>query len=242
MRKIFLAAVVTGFLLPGLLAVEAQAATAITWEALNETPAAQFDDPYAALSIQELRSLGTVLRLRKQLSGTGVVAGEREELQKQLNSEEAKLAAAGVRTDWLLEQREAIGLQRAKAALEGNPALDGKDIAITGYVIPVLNSDGVSMGGYLVPEFGMCSHVPAPDPNQMIHYKLPAEWQADQIYQAVLLKGRLELAVTRQAINLLDGQVEMISAYDMAVSEIHPLEEGGRSLKDRIFRFFKPGQ
>ncbi|NVK34305.1 MAG: DUF3299 domain-containing protein [Rhodobacteraceae bacterium] len=236
--------VIICLLCSSFLASSAQAVVSLSWQDLIDPKAAQFEDPYAALSGFELRSLGNVLRLRQRLSAGDLPASEQRKLEKSLLNEEAKLAASGVQTDQLLAQRKTVALQRAKAALAGNKQLAGKNIAITGYVIPVLDNSGAALGGYLVPEFGMCSHMPAPNPNQMIRYRLADDWKAAEMYKPVILKGRLELVTTRQTITLLDGQVEMIAAFEMHVSELQPLEhtidnEYGGTLKDRIFRFFK---
>ncbi|MES0885054.1 DUF3299 domain-containing protein [Roseibium sp. SCP14] len=217
-----------------------RAVTPVDWEDLKDPAATTFDDPFAALSMIELRSLATVLRLRKRLGESGVADEARSRIVLRLADEEARLAASGVDTDALLAQREAIARKRAQAALAGNPALSGKEIAITGYVIPVLEEDGIARTGYLVPEYGMCSHVPAPDPNQMIRYRLKNEWQADRIYQKVRLTGRLGLRVSRQTINLLDGQVEMISAFELETQEVQSLEENGPDVEARSFRSFVP--
>jgi hypothetical protein len=157
---------------------------------------------------------------------------------------EAELAAAGVSTDQLLSRRLDIAKKRAAAAVAGNPALAGKEIAITGYAIPVQGPDSHQVDtGYLVPEQGMCSHLPAPDPNQMIRYRLQTEWRPDFVYEPVLLIGRLSLQVTRQEITLLDGQIEMIASFELEVTEARSLnQEKSPNPANRIWRFFsRPG-
>lgn len=220
----------------------ANAAMPVSWPDLKDPEAADFEDPFAALGIRELRSLGTVLRLRKQLEQPGLEGRDRQEAEARLNNEEARLAAAGVQTDQLLSRRKEIGKKRAKAALSGNAGLAGEEITITGYVIPVEPADGGPVvSGYLVPEAGMCSHMPAPDPNQMIRYKLDTDYTAEGIYEPVELTGRLSLTMTRQEIMLLDGQVEMLAAFEMNVTDVRPLD-GDTSLGNRFLRFFKGRQ
>ncbi len=229
------------FLLTNFLAMQiCHAATPVTWENLKDPKAAEFIDPFAALGIQDLRSLGTVLRLRQRLEDASLADEARRRIEGRLRSEEAGLAAAGVRTDWLLSQRVEIGRKRAAAALAGNPALAGKEIAITGYVIPVQDPDGGGVAsGYLVPEQGMCSHMPAPDPNQMIRYRLSSGWEAQYIYEPVLLTGRLSIETVRQQITLLDGQVDMIAAFHMDVTEVRSLDEKTRpNPENRLWKNF----
>ncbi|MBN9673297.1 DUF3299 domain-containing protein [Roseibium aggregatum] len=220
------------------------AQTPVTWEDLIDPETANFDDPYKALSGLELRSLGTVLRLRQRLSEEDIAAEARPRIESRLAQEEAKLAASGVQTEWLLSQRHSVAKKRAKAALTGNPALDGQEVAITGYAIPVdePGEDGTA-SGYLVPEQGMCSHMPAPNPNQMIRYTIEAGNQASYVYEPVLLTGRLTLKTTRQEIVLLDGYVDMLAAFDLQVTGIRGLEdETPDNPASRLWKYFKRGE
>lgn len=217
---------------------QAFAAQAIGWNDLKDPVAARFEDPFDALGIAELRSMATVYRLRQWLANGSVAAKDLQRTRERLDREEAKLAAAGVQTEALLSQRAAVSRRQVEAALKGNSDLSGKDVAIAGYVIPVLNEAGEARSGYLVPGFGMCSHVPAPPPNQMIRYRLPADWPAAELYKPVRLLGRLDLELSRHTINLLDGPVKMIAAFDMEVTDILPVvpEEGYAPRRD--FRSF----
>jgi hypothetical protein len=222
------------------LAAGAPAVTPVTWEDLKDPETGRFDDPYAALAPFQLKSLGMALRLRQGLAEPGLSAEDRRHFETQLAREEAKLAAAGLDVDWLLAQRETVAKERARAAVAGNPALEGTEITISGYVIPVQGKDGQTTGGYLVPEAGMCSHMPAPDPNQMIRYTLKTDWRAAEVYQPVRLSGRLMLKPTRRTIMLLDGQVEMISVFQMDVSEASPVAESNPGTDSRAFPLFSP--
>ncbi len=215
-----------------------KAATPIKWPDLKDPDAASFEDPFEALSIPELRALGNVFQLRQRLERGNAGVEEQRQMTRKLAREEAKLAASGVQTDWLLDQRETIGRKRAEAALSGNSALQDTDISITGYVIPILDRDGTSRSGYLVPEYGMCSHMPAPDPNQMIRYHLKSDWKNAELYLPVLLSGRLDLKLHRQTINLLDGQVEMVAAFELDVQELRPLNQSKSTADQRDFRSF----
>ncbi|GAA0785283.1 DUF3299 domain-containing protein [Roseibium denhamense] len=205
-----------------LVAADVQAAKRVSWEDLKDPASQNFEDPFEALNILELRSLATVVRLRKQLDTGNVSEDNLFAVMQQLEAAEAKLAVSGVDTDALLSRRQEIADKRLTAAITGNAALDNQTISITGYVIPVLEPDGTSRGGYLVPQYGMCSHVPAPDPNQMIRYQAGSSWQPDRIYQRVRLTGRIDLTLTRQTINLLDGEVDMVAALNMTDAVLHP--------------------
>ena len=64
----------------------------VNWQDLIDPVAADFDDPFAALGLAELRSLGTVLRLRKLLADPGLESDARADAADRLDREEAKLA------------------------------------------------------------------------------------------------------------------------------------------------------
>ncbi|MEO1115609.1 MAG: DUF3299 domain-containing protein [Pseudomonadota bacterium] len=231
-------AVLCLILLVGLVQ-PAWAVKQVNWQDLIDPVAADFEDPFAALGLAELRSLGTVLRLRKLLADPGLQTDVRGDIGDRLDREEAKLAASGVDTDGLLSRRQEIGRKRAQAVMSGNPDLDGRSISIPGYVIPVLDQGTTgSTSGYLVPERGMCSHMPAPDPNQMIRYSLETDWVADSIYEPVELVGTLSISPTRQEITLIDGQVEMIAVFDMQVTAVMPRTEKEPDTAARSFLHF----
>ncbi len=233
MTRLFLILVIWASAVPS-----AMAAMPVVWEDLKDPVAARFEDPFETLFLSELRSIATVYRLRTWLKREGLTAEDRAPLEERLRQEEAKLAAAGIETDYLLAQREAITKRQAEASLKGNSDLVGKEIEISGYVIPIINEEGRAESGYLVPGFGMCSHVPAPAPNQMIRYKLSEDWKEAELYKPVLLSGRLDLKVSRQTITLLDGQVKMIAAFDMDVTDIRPIGQSAPGVKQRNFRNF----
>jgi len=214
----------------------------ISWADLKD-PERQFHDPYAELDSSQLRDLGIVLQLRMRLKQPDLGAEDRSRLKMRLARDEAQLALAGLDVDWLLSQRKTIALRRARASLSGNPALNGEKVTISGYVIPVSSKNG-TLSGYLVPEQGMCSHIPPPDPNQMIRLHLGA-WDPDYIYQPVQVTGRLTIEPTRQEITLLDGPVDMIAAFQMTVTDATELDETvpdpkNRTLWGSIGRFFAP--
>jgi len=221
-----------------LAGTPASALTPVDWEDLKDPAAARFEDPFETLLLSELRSIAKVYRLRKLLEKDGLPATDRFRVEERLEAEEQKLAEAGVETDYLMAQRETIARRNAEALARGNPDLAGEEIAITGYVIPVIDDKGSAVGGYLVSGFGMCSHVPAPPPNQMIRYRLGADWKEAELYKPVMLRGRLDLKMTRQTITLLDGQVTMVSAFDLSVSEIRPLDDPETEAGQRSFRNF----
>lgn len=72
-----------------------------------------------------------------------------------------------------------------------NMALDGEDVTLAGYVIPLeLSSKGVTEF-VLVPFVGACIHVPPPPPNQLVFVTSEAPWPQGNLWDAVLVTGTI---------------------------------------------------
>jgi hypothetical protein len=100
-------------------------------------------------------------------------------------------------------------------------ALDGKEIHIGGYPVP-LESDakGHSTLFFLVPYPGACIHVPPPPPNQIVLVRYPKGIALDDIYAPIWVDG--ELKVEQVSNDLADaayamdaGQVRLVVEEDL---------------------------
>ncbi|GEA50450.1 hypothetical protein VIN01S_12540 [Vibrio inusitatus NBRC 102082] len=86
--------------------------------------------------------------------------------------------------------------------------LDGSQVKIPGFVIP-LEGDANNVTEFLlVPYFGACIHVPPPPPNQIIYVKFPSGAPVQQLWDVVYVVGELkaqtiesELAETGYLLN-----------------------------------------
>ena len=95
---------------------------------------------------------------------------------------------------------------RAVAALErlrqewdnapGNAALDGAEVKLPGFVVP-LEREGDSLREFLlVPYFGACIHVPPPPANQIVHVVADKPVRRAATMDAVWVSGKLALFPT----------------------------------------------
>jgi hypothetical protein len=102
------------------------------------------------------------------------------------------------------------GDPRATAALDrlrqewdnapGNPALNGAEVRIAGFVVP-LERDGNALREFLlVPYFGACIHVPPPPANQIVHVVSPKPVPNAATMDAVWVSGKLALFPTSTAM------------------------------------------
>lgn len=99
---------------------------------------------------------------------------------------------------------------RANAALEklrqewdnapGNPALDGAEVKLAGFVVPLERQGNALREFLLVPYFGACIHVPPPPANQIVHVVAPKPVPNTATMDAVWVSGKLALSTTATAM------------------------------------------
>jgi hypothetical protein len=110
------------------------------------------------------------------------------------------------------------GDMRAKQNLIGHvrPELDGTQVKIPGFVIPLEGDENTVTEFLLVPYFGACIHVPPPPPNQIIYVKFPNGAPVQELWDVIYVVGTLRTqTVTKdiaEAGYLIDGL--SIEAYD----------------------------
>jgi hypothetical protein len=102
------------------------------------------------------------------------------------------------------------GDPRANAALEklrqewdnapGNPALDGAEVRLAGFVVPLEREGNALREFLLVPYFGACIHVPPPPANQIVHVVSPKPVPNAATMDAVWVSGKLALFPTATAM------------------------------------------
>ena len=82
-----------------------------------------------------------------------------------------------------------------KAGLMINKEIIGKKIRIDGFMVPLDFDYGEALTVeefVLVPDAGMCIHVPPPPPNQMIFIKLKKPEKVRYMYQPIAVEGILK--------------------------------------------------
>ena len=218
-------AVEDGTKLARVSGADAAKTSPLRWNALPDPQAQNFHDPFAELSAKQLRLLVTVARLREQVIRDAAK-------QNELDDAETQLSALGVDADVLIAQRWDVAERRRKAARAGNPALDGKTVTIAGFAIPGPPAQDGTKIAYLVALPGLCSHVPPPDPNQMLRLRLTGDWFPERIHEPVAVTGTLTLDPTETSFSVVDGPVRMNATWNMDVDAV----ETGHSQKPLSFR------
>ncbi len=106
-----------------------------------------------------------------------------------------------------------------------NATLDGVDIRMPGYVLPI-EFDGVRTTEFLlVPFVGACIHVPPPPPNQIVHVTYRPGFENEGLYAPVVVTGRMSTRGSTVDLHLTDGRAPVESGYALEAARIEPYKE-----------------
>lgn len=108
--------------------------------------------------------------------------------------------------------------QQALVSTKIRPEMNGQDVRIPGFIVPLeFSDDQVITEFFLVPFFGACIHVPPPPPNQIIYVKHPKGFKVEALYEPFWLSGLLRTSLTENEMGA--------AAYTMKVDIIDDYTE-----------------
>ena len=188
----------------------------IGWENLTLRLSAA-ENPFATLTPEQLEALADVAALRDRRA-RGVTLSPQESASE--HAAASKLQQAGINVDRLLAQRDEVANKQRALAASVNPALDGQQVRLAGYLLP-LEFAGKEVSEFLlVPWAGACIHTPPPPANQIIHVKPDKPFPVKGMFDAVWVTGRLATKASRKAVYITDGNAEVDIGYAMRASDV----------------------
>ncbi len=95
--------------------------------------------------------------------------------------------------------------------------LDGENIEISGFVVPLEGSENYVTEFLLVPYFGACLHVPPPPQNQIIHVTFEQGISVQKLWDVVTVEGELQT-------NSIKHELAQVG-YQMTGIELEPYNE-----------------
>lgn len=199
----------------------------LKWSQLIDPEAQAFSDPFTELSVPQLSDLAAVVRLRKRLASENLTDDQRAQQKARLEIKEKTLANAKIDIDWLLSQRWIVADQRKQAAWAVNERLDGQTIGLKGYFLMAGSLSERKLLSYLVPEIGMCAHVPPPNPNNLVRLELPPGAEIPKtLFTPVEVFGTLRALPDSTSARVVDGPVTMASAWQLSVQSMKVFRRG----------------
>ena len=187
----------------------------IQWSLLAPNGGKPFNDPFSRLTRDQLAQVGYVVRVQTQVaqekaSADGIDAIKAAELSRQLKQQ-------GVDIPWLVGQLDSVRKMRGRSvdslAQSIVESFNGRNVTLTGYVIPITVNKGRLTEFFLVPSVAACSHEAAPPRLQVVFVQSHGDILRPDKSVPVRVTGNIE-ARTRTAMLLnASGQTPIRSAY-----------------------------
>jgi hypothetical protein len=98
-------------------------------------------------------------------------------------------------------------------------------VTLSGYLIPAPQAADGTYYGYLVPQVGMCSHLPPPPPNMLVRVRLTEDPQGQSLYVPVRVTGLLRVEPSDATIFILDGEARMLSGWTLDATTVEQRED-----------------
>ena len=214
-RQRYILILLCALLTPNALADEPRQ---VMWADLVPKSAAM-DNPFLKLTKEQLAWVSDVaaVRDRKDRGDKTLSATERE-------SEQAlsrKLGEAGIDVDGLLATRMKI-IERGRAV---NPLLNGQNVRLPGYLLPLEFSGKQVSEFLLVPWVGACIHTPPPPPNQIVHVKPEKPVEMNGMFAPVWVTGQMTTGAIKKSLSLVDGSADIDIGYALRASVVEPYKE-----------------
>ncbi|MEO1610108.1 MAG: DUF3299 domain-containing protein [Pseudomonadota bacterium] len=201
----------------------AQAIQKIEWKnLLPELPALK--DPLAGLTQDQRFDIETIAWAR------GLKPEDLELIQNQQGIEDGKtyeeqFKKAGIDVDDLLAKYQAWQRKVEIRQNKVNTSLDGKEIRMPGYLLPLEFSEDGDTDFLLVPYIGACIHVPPPPPNQIVFVRLSSKFKVNEVFMAVWITGKMKTRASSKTLSFIDGTADISVAYHLEGTTVIPYQE-----------------
>lgn len=221
-RSITVVLAVLGF---GCGAAFSEGATQLKWEMLIP-PTAPLANFLEEVPLEQQEALRDFNYWKGYLSFEGVeqLAYQIEEAKKKVDANREKFAKQGVDIDALYERYlDWVGEVERRGTLT-EKKLDGKQVAIAGYLLPLDFNPGGTTEFLLVPYFGACIHEPPPPPNQIVYVKSSAPFALTSLFEGVMITGTMRVQSEKKNLSFVDGSSEIALGYVLENGSIEPYQ------------------
>jgi|GEM_PF-271088 len=194
------------------------------WDDLKNT--ASIEDPFRKLTRTQLLNLSICENAAYMQEN--VPKAFTEKMAKEAEEARSSLIEQGIDIEGTLAKREEIKKIHRRRAVSTNPDLDGKQIRIPGYLLP-LEYDGKKVTEFLlVPWVGACIHTPAPPSNQIVYVTLEQAFEVRSQFEPVWVTGKLAIDDVFTDLFLVDGSAEISIGYLVSDGRAERYEELGK--------------
>jgi len=202
----------------------AYGSTTMELEWSDLVPVVEFENPFETMPRNQLNNLATVDKMRQMKE-----AGEQisDEILQAAEEAEQALLKEKIDIDGMLAKKEEIIEIMRKRGESVVPALDGKQISMSGFILPI-EYDGTKVTEFLLlPWEGACIHTPPPPQNQIVHVfvdeKIARESQG--LFELVNITGTINTDQKTESLYVVDGTMDINMGYTMQAKIIEPIKK-----------------
>lgn len=180
----------------------------IGWEDL-EAKGLDFQDPFEELDEEQIYKLALVAQFREVEATINKKDRDTkafQNIEKDYKAAVAFLEKEGIDIEGLLALRGEITEKRRKRAQTPNKEIDGKNVRIPGYLLPLEFTEKEVTEFLLVPWVGACIHTPPPPPIQIVHVNVDKGFNlAGAMYTPVWVEGKIVIESSNPELDFVDG-------------------------------------
>lgn len=209
------------------------AATAVTWEELVspelhklEQRAGELQRTFTTLPADERKIYQAVaheLSVKERLANGSATEGELSIADLEILERSPSAGNPEALAFW--QEVAALNSEMKTQDAAVDPALQGKDVRIPGYVLP-LEFDGTKVREFLlVPYVGACIHTPPPPANQMVYVKVPDGFESEGLYAPVWVEGTMETSGGEYSVSFIDGNRPVAASYSLQATKVEKYEQ-----------------
>ena len=182
----------------------------------------EFEDPFEALSSDQLGDLGMVARVRQlKAAGREVSEGTTKEMEEAI----LRLEKSNVDIDGLLAKRADIRELRKQRAHAVVDDLHGQQVRMPGYALPLEYSGKRITEFLLVPWVGACVHTPPPPPNQIVYVRVNKGIESQGRFTPMWVTGEMTVKAATKNLYLVDGSSGIDVGYSLEASQVEPYKK-----------------
>ena len=213
-----LALVVLGMIAVGPVTAAAAQVKELQWQDLVGTY--EFEDPFESLTSEQIIDFGTYVRVTvlKEADPASVTQDMEDEGRKA----RSRLEASGLDVYYLISIANEIKEKRMKKASAVVPELDGRQVKLPGYLLPLEFEEKNVTEFLLVPWVGACIHTPPPPPNQIVFVTMEKGYANTEMFVPVWIWGEMRVKNTQKELFLVDGQAGIDTGYTLIAEKVTP--------------------
>lgn len=224
MKKVLLAFFASFSLVLAAGAFAATPVKEVVWDNLVPQFATKLKDPLAGQELYRRLEVETIIW------ANNLTEEERASEQHKLMVEDAQhflkeMREEGIDTDKLIAEFKDWQAKLEERNKQVVADLDGTQIRLAGYLLPLQYTEKGETEFLLVPYVGACIHAPVPPPNQIVFVELDSPYKPEELYAPVWVTGTMRTKISTKALSYVDGSADIPVGYSLEAKRIETYEE-----------------